>query len=339
MEKTFIQSSWTNIDESYEQPLRPQRLEDFIGQERIQKRLQISVGAALQRKEPLGHILFSGPPGLGKTTLANILAHQMNANITITSGPVLEKPADLAGILTNLQKNDILFIDEIHRLPKQIEEYLYAAMEDFILDLLIDSGPNARSVQIKLNPFTLVGATTRFGLLSSPLRSRFLIQARLDYYPIEALAVIVKRSAQILHIDIDEDATTHIAQRCRGTPRIANNLLRWIRDFAQMHQQKTISNPLANEALNLLGIDQKGLDELDKKILNVIIDHYNGGPVGIKTISVALGEEPDTLTEVHEPFLIRHGFLKRTPRGREATALAYSHMNRKSLPNNHGDMS
>ena len=330
-EKSFIESSWTKQDETFEMPLRPQTLDQFIGQKDIKERLKIFIGAAQKRCEPLSHMLLCGSPGLGKTTLANIIAKTVNSNIIITAGPVIEKPKDLAGILTNLKKGDILFIDEIHRLPSCIEEYLYPAMEDFTLDLLIDTGPNARTVQLKLNQFTLIGATTRIGLLSGPMRSRFVFNARLNYYNTQDLQSIILRSASILNLNIDEKGTKALAKRARGTPRIANNLLKWVRDFAQMQSLEIIKKNKCIEALNMLAIDEIGLDEMDKKILNVIIDHYNGGPVGVQTISVAVGEEAHTLEEVYEPYLIKQGFLKRTPRGREVTNLAYSHL-KKTCP-------
>ena len=329
MDQPFIESSWTEPNEPFEAPLRPQFLNEFIGQDPIRARLQIFIEAALNRKEALGHVLFSGPPGLGKTTLAHILAKSMGTQLTLTSGPALEKPGDLAGLLTNLKKGDILFIDEIHRLPKAAEEYLYSAMEDFSLDLMIDTGPNARSVQIKLNPFTLVGATTRSGLLSSPLRSRFAISLRLDYYEPFVLQKIVERNAALLHLLLSEEACLEIAKRSRGTPRISNHLLRWVRDFAQIHDQMAADGNLARKALELLAIDDLGLDELDKKILAVIIDHHGGGPVGLNHLAASVGEEPHTLEEVYEPFLIIQGMIKRTPRGREATNLAYEHLGRK----------
>lgn len=328
MNKTFIESSLSKCDESFEVPLRPQALTDFLGQDQIRDRLDVLIGAAHLRNDPLGHCLFSGPPGLGKTTLANILAKAMKTNIVITSGAVIEKPGDLAGVLTNLKQGDILFIDELHRLNRTAEEYLYPAMEDFVLDIMIDSGPSARSVQVKLNRFTLVGATTRVGLLSGPLRSRFGFTCRLDYYQPSIIAKILQRTGRILNLDINIEAAMEIARRSRGTPRIAINLLRWVRDFSQMRTANYIDKDVVNIALNMLSIDEKGLDEMDKKILEVLIDHYKGGPVGINTIAIAVGEEGTTIEEVYEPYLIMQGFLKRTPRGREATQLAYQHLGR-----------
>ncbi|MFN0065476.1 MAG: Holliday junction branch migration DNA helicase RuvB [Chlamydiales bacterium] len=327
--QNFVESTFGIEDPTFEVPLRPQTLDDFLGQEELKERLDVMIKAAKERKEALGHCLLCGPPGLGKTTLANIISTSMQKSIVITSGPILEKPADLAGLLTNLQEGDILFIDEIHRLHRVLEEYLYPAMEDFTLDLMIDSGPNARSVQVKLNPFTLVGATTRSGLLTAPMRSRFAAHCRLDYYPPEVLLHIVQRSAKILRMEINEEAVFEIALRSRGTPRIANNLLKWVRDYAQVRAKGRIEKETVMKALKMLAIDEKGLDEIDKKILNVIIDHYVGGPVGVNTLALAIGEESQTLEEVHEPFLIMQGFLKRTPRGRVATELAYEHLGKK----------
>ncbi|MBX9924588.1 MAG: Holliday junction branch migration DNA helicase RuvB [Rhabdochlamydiaceae bacterium] len=327
-EENYIESTWAKTDEVFETPLRPQTLEDFSGQESIRERLNVLMGAAKQRKEPVSHCLFYGPPGLGKTTLANIVAKSMGTKLTVTSGPIIEKAGDLAGLLTNLQEGDVLFIDEIHRLNRVIEEYLYPAMEDFTLDLLIDSGPNARSIQVKLNRFTLIGATTRAGLLTGPMRSRFPFTCRLDYYTSEVLTKIILRSSNILHISLEEAAALEISSRSRGTPRIANNLLRWVRDYAQMKQSRVVDRNMAIAALDMLAIDYKGLDEMDKKILEVLIDHYSGGPVGISTLAVAVGEEAETLAEVYEPYLILQGFMKRTPRGREATVHAYSHIGR-----------
>jgi len=329
MEKPYIESSWAQSDAPFEIPLRPQTLSDFLGQESVCQRLEIFIQAAKSRGEALGHCLFSGPPGLGKTTLAHIIAKSMGTQLHVTSGPAIEKAGDLAGILTNLKQGDILFIDEIHRLSKVAEEYLYSAMEDFALDLMIDSGPNARTVQVKLNPFSLVGATTRSGLLSAPMRSRFLISLRLDYYDSATLCKIVDRTASLLQVQLAPGAGFEIAKRSRGTPRIANNLLRWVRDFAQIQKLKAIDSALAMKALEMLAIDEKGLDEMDKKILFVMIDHHNGGPVGLNNLAAAVGEEAHTLEEVYEPYLILQGFIKRTPRGREATPLAYEHIGRK----------
>ena len=326
--KNYIESTWAKPDESFEIPLRPQSLEDFSGQESIRERLEVLIGAAKKRNEPVSHCLFYGPPGLGKTTLSNIIAKAMGTKLVITSGPIIEKAGDLAGILTNLQEGDILFIDEIHRLNRVIEEYLYPAMEDFVLDLIIDSGPSARSIQVKLNKFTLIGATTRAGLLTGPMRSRFPFTCRLDYYTPEVLLKIILRSAKILNLSMEEAAAFEIASRSRGTPRIANNLLRWVRDYAQMKTNGKVDQKTVIAALDMLAIDFKGLDEMDKKILEVLIDNYGGGPVGISTIAVAVGEEAETLSEVYEPYLILQGFLKRTPRGREATKHAYSHIGR-----------
>lgn len=333
MTHEFVHSSWIKPDDALEQKIRPQTLADFIGQASLRERLEVFIGAAKLRNEPLGHCLLHGPPGLGKTTLAYILSKAMGTGIVISSGPVLEKPGDLAGILTNLQEGDIFFIDEIHRLNKQVEEYLYAAMEDFRLDLLIDSGPSARSVQVKLNHFTLVGATTRSGLLSAAMRSRFALTCRLDYYEPETLREIIVRSSAILKIHINTEGSLEVARRARGTPRIANHLLKWVRDYAQMQGTQMIDKQLAHASLEMLQIDEKGLDEMDKKILTIMIDHYEGGPVGIKTVAVAVGEEESTLEEVYEPYLILQGFLKRTPRGREATALAYQHLKKHQKEN------
>ncbi len=337
--ESFIRSELMKNDRIYENNLRPKTFQEFLGQENVIKRLKIMITAATKRKEALGHSLFSGPPGLGKTTLAYLVAKAMNVNLITTSGPVIEKAADLAGMLTSLQPGDILFIDEIHRLSANIEEYLYSAMEDFLLDLMIDSGPSARSVQVKLNPFTLIGATTRFGLLSSPLRSRFLYTARLEFYSVVSLQKIIELSAERLQFPLDSDAALEIAKRSRGTPRIANNLLRWVRDYSETHNVslKKISAKFALEALELLNIDAEGLDEMDKKILTLLIDQYDGGPVGIDTLGVALFEESDTLTEVHEPFLIAKGYIDRTPRGRKATKLAYEHLGRKIPQKLYGD--
>lgn len=326
MPESFVESAFCQQDVTFEVPLRPQSLGDFRGQEIVRQRLEVVIAAAKQRGEPLGHCLFCGPPGLGKTTLANILSKAMGTNLVVTSGPVIEKAADLAGVLTNLQEGDVLFIDELHRMNRTVEEYLYPAMEDFALDLMIDSGPSARSVQVTLNKFTLAGATTRVGLLSAPLRSRFALTYRLEFYEPATLVEILKRTARILNLKATDEAAMEIALRSRGTPRIANNLLRWVRDYAQIHANGFVTQEVAIVALELLSIDRKGLDELDIKILRTIIDHYNGGPVGLNTIAVAVAEEPSTIEEVYEPYLITQGFLKRTPRGREATDLARQHL-------------
>lgn len=325
----YIQSKLTAPDIAYEKPLRPDSLKEFYGQTEILERLDVFIQASKQRGEVLRHALFCGPPGLGKSTLGAIIAKEMGSNIIITSGPILEKPSDLAGILTNLQKGDVLFIDEIHRLNRTIEEYLYPAMENYTLDLIIDSGPHARSVQVKLNPFTLVGATTQQGLLTAPLRSRFGLTFRLDYYSDEVLQKIIERTAAILSTKIHTDAALQIAKRSRGTPRVANNLFRWVRDFVQIKGEGIINAQMAQKATEMLAIDEIGLDEMDKKILIVIMDHYNGGPVGLNTLAVAVGEASSTLEEVYEPFLIKQGLLKRTPRGREVTTKAYDHLNKK----------
>lgn len=329
MREDYLQGEGEGLsatEKEFEKALRPLSFSDFTGQEKVVDNIKVFVQAAKQRSEPLDHVLLHGPPGLGKTTLSHIIANELQSSIKITSGPVLDKPSDLAGLLTNLEAHDVLFIDEIHRLNPIVEEYLYSAMEDFRIDILLDSGPNARSVQIGLNPFTLIGATTRAGLLTSPLRARFGINARLEYYDAKLLTHIVKRSAAILNTPIEEDAAFEIARRSRGTPRIANNLLRRTRDFAQIKGNGTINISIAQIALKALDVDQNGLDEMDNRILTTIIEKFKGGPVGLTTIATAVGEEAETIEEVYEPFLIQEGYLKRTSRGREATELAYKHL-------------
>lgn len=321
-------------EKEFEQTLRPSGFEEFYGQKKIVDNLKIFIAAAKKRGESLDHVLLTGPPGLGKTTLSFIIAHEMGSDIKITSGPVLDKPADLAGLLTNLQEGDVLFIDEIHRVNAVVEEYLYSAMEDYRLDIMIDSGPSARSIQLALPRFTLVGATTRAGLLTAPLRARFGITNRLDYYTPEILFNIIIRSAHILGIEVDKEGANEIAKRSRGTPRIANRLLKRCRDFAEadtslIHHNGIITKEVAHHSLKALEVDEHGLDEMDKRILRVIIDKYSGGPVGVNTLAVAVGEEAGTIEEVYEPYLIQEGFIQRTPRGREATKLAYEHFGLK----------
>jgi Holliday junction DNA helicase RuvB len=326
----------TNTDKDYEKALRPIEFNDFSGQEAVVDNLRVFVLAAKQREEALDHVLLHGPPGLGKTTLAHIISNDLGVNLKVTSGPVLDKPGDLAGLLTNLEPFDVLFVDEIHRLSPIVEEYLYSAMEDYKIDIMIDSGPNARTVQIKLNPFTLVGATTRSGLLTAPLRARFGITSRLNYYDSKVLTGIVQRSSDILGVKIGDEAAYEIARRSRGTPRIANALLRRVRDFAQIKGDGSIDIDIATYGLKALNVDKNGLDEMDVRILSAIIDKFKGGPVGITTISTAVGEEAGTIEEVYEPFLIQEGYLSRTPRGREATEKAYKHLGKSFRARNGG---
>jgi len=318
-----------NEELDFDRTLRPKRLSEFVGQSQIKEILDISIQAARLRKEPLDHVLLYGPPGLGKTTLSHIIANELEADIKVSSGPVLEKPGDLAGILTNLQRHDCFFIDEIHRLNHVIEEYMYPAIEDFGMEIIIDSGPSARTLKIDLEPFTLIGATTRAGLLTAPLRARFGLILRLDYYSQDSILKIIKRSAGLMDVPVDEEGAIEIARRSRGTPRVANRLLRRVRDYAQIRGDGIITAEIATKALKMLNVDDSGLDEMDKRILATIIDNYNGGPVGLKTLAVAVNEDPGTIEEIYEPYLIQQGFLDRTLQGRRITAKACRHLNRK----------
>ena len=323
----------SSTEKEFEKVLRPLSFDDFTGQQKVVENLKIFVQATKQRGEALDHVLLHGPPGLGKTTLANIIANELGVGFKVTSGPVLEKPGDLAGLLTNLEEGDVLFIDEIHRLSSVVEEYLYSAMEDYKIDIMIDTGPNARSVEIELSPFTLIGATTRTGLLTAPLRARFGISSRLEYYDADLLAKIIKRSANIINVGIEDNAADEISRRSRGTPRITNSLLRRVRDFAQVKGDGRIDKNIALIGLDALNVDKHGLDDMDNRILLAIIDKFKGGPVGLTTIATAVSEQAGTIEEVYEPFLIKEGFLMRTPRGREATEKAYQHLGKVKSPN------
>lgn len=330
MDSLSPRNEFVKVDQAFDLSLRPTRFTDYVGQSKVRERLELFVQAARGRGDVLDHVLLSGPPGLGKTTLAYILGEQMGVNVRTTSGPAIDKAGDLAGLLTGLEKGDILFIDEIHRIPRAVEEYLYSAMEDFVIDILIDQGPNARSVRLNLPRFTLVGATTRMGLLTAPFRSRFGMSNRLDYYSHDELKQIVQRSARILNVDVDNPGALEIAARSRGTPRIANNLLRWVRDFAQVRANNKVSREVADQALTMLDIDRYGLDEMDKRLLSTILTKFGGGPVGISSLAVSVGEEAGTLEEVYEPYLIQEGYMKRTPQGRVVTPLCYDRFGMKA---------
>lgn len=331
MLERIVSSELKKNETEFDRTLRPKTLNEFIGQDHLKEILDISIKAAKIRNEPLDHVLFYGPPGLGKTTLANIIARELEVQVKITSGPVLEKPGELAGVLTNLQQHDVLFIDEIHRLNHVVEEYMYPAIEDFRMEIIIDSGPSARSLSIDLEPFTLVGATTRAGLLTEPLRARFGLVLRLDYYQTKDIIKIIKRSAHIMKVDIDEEGALELALRSRGTPRVANRLLRRVRDYALIKGDGVVTKEIAIKALKMLNVDEAGLDDMDKRILRMIIENYNGGPVGVKTIAVAVGEDPGTIEELYEPYLIQQGFLERTSQGRKASIKAYKHLKMKRI--------
>ncbi|HPY96007.1 MAG TPA: Holliday junction branch migration DNA helicase RuvB [Candidatus Cloacimonadota bacterium] len=333
MLERIADASVASDEKEFDRALRPQKLQDFVGQDNIKEILDIAIQAAKLRGEPLDHVLLFGPPGLGKTTLANIIANEMETPLKLSSGPVLEKPSDLAGILTNLQHKEVLFIDEIHRLNHVVEEYMYSALEDFQMDIIIDNGPSARSVKLDLEPFTLIGATTRAGLLTEPLRARFGIVLRLNYYSHQQLDFIIKRSARLLEVKIEDEGAAEIAKRSRGTPRVANRLLRRVRDYAQIRGDGIITLEMAHKALEMLNVDHEGLDEMDKKILATIIENYRGGPVGIKTIAVAIGEDAGTVEEIYEPYMIQQGFIERTSKGRKVTAKAYKHLGIKHYDN------
>lgn len=336
MGERYVTNALNRPDRDLDLSLRPVKFRDFVGQKKVRERLELAVKAAKSRGDVLDHVMLSGPPGLGKTTLAYILADAMEVNIKVSSGPIIDKPGDLAGLLTSLEKGDVMFIDEIHRMQKAVEEYLYAAMEDFVLDIMIDQGPNARSVRLELPRFTLIGATTRSGLLSAPLRSRFGLSNRLDYYDENDLRSIIERSARILDIDMDKDGGSEIARRSRGTPRIANNLLRRVRDYAQVKADNRITQPIADKALEMLDIDKHGLDEMDKRIVETILHKFSGGPVGLSSLAVSVGEEADTIEEVYEPYLIQEGYLKRTAKGRVVTELCCKRFGMKPGANDQG---
>ncbi len=336
MADSHTRDEMVKVDKAFEVGLRPMSFADFVGQEKVRERVQLAVDAARAREDVLDHVILSGPPGLGKTTLAFIIAEELGVNIKVSSGPVIDKPGDLAGLLTSLEEGDVLFIDEVHRMQKAVEEYLYSAMEDYVIDIMIDQGPNARSVRLEIKPFTLVAATTRSGLISAPLRSRFGIANRLDYYAADELKSIVRRSARILNVDVEDDGAEEIASRSRGTPRIANNLLRRVRDYAQVRADNVITRDVADRALEMLDIDKRGLDEMDKRILMAVVEKFSGGPVGLNSLAVSVGEESDTIEEVYEPYLIQEGYLQRTSKGRMITELGYRYLGMSPDPGAQG---